>query len=121
MSFLILKIPPENIRAANIAIIVWVVMIFFIYLITKPKKEKKKESVALWEGFESNPAIPIEDDFAQYVKHCAKEADVTKEGLLKYLVTNKPLLLSTYQEVSKRHLEYVRDLSDIFMKIQASY
>lgn len=79
--------------------------------------------MALREGFISNPDIPTEDDFANYVKHCAKakEANIPKDNLLTYLVQNKFLLLNTYYEISKKRVDYTKDMSYIINKIQPNY
>lgn len=98
-----------------------IVIPFFIYLAVRPKKEKKKESKALWEGFKSNPDIPTRDDFINYLKHCAKEVELPEANLLTYLVQNRVLLLSTYQKISNRHVDYDKDMDYIVAKIETGY
>ena len=102
-------------------IIVIPLVTYFAVRSKKEKKEEKEESLALWEGFISNPDIPTEDDFANYVKHCAKEAKILKDDLLRYLVQNKFLLLSTYYKISKKHVDYTKDMSYIINKIHPTY
>lgn len=125
MSFLILRIPQENIKASIVAVVVLAVMIFFYYLAFRPKKSKEKmeddEEIPLSINFQTDPNLSTENDFAQYAKLAAKEVRVPKQNLVGYLVRNKCLLVTTYQKNTKRKIENFRDMSDIFAKIQQEY